>query len=480
MTNSTHTSTDGVLPALHHALSGSAGALISTCATYPLSLVITRLQVQRQLARTGHLAAADEYTGIVDAFSRIWRDGDPNAGGAATPRSIAALYTGLTTESAKSVLDSFLFFLFYEFFRSRSHLRGSSHKRNGALGVLEELAIGIAAGACSRAFTTPIANVVTRKQTGAMLGEGEADVQQLGVREIVNSILREKGIKGLWSGYSATLVLTLNPGITFFLQDFLKRSLLGEDKWDDPGAALTFLLAASSKAIASTITYPFQIAKARLQSGVPVETEHQREEDDKPKVEGGLAHDSHDFDDTASQATERAVDREIDAKLNATRAVHKFARQSVFGTIAQVVRTEGVGSLYDGIHGELLKSFFSHGTTMLAKGVVHKLLFKLYLVVAGVLQELETRRRQNSLGKRQDQSIYEGAEYSVPRSLSFRNLEAHNRATEAQESKPRSSAPSFFSRFTSPANKVVTKATHTTPSIILNFQDRTHRGLDDD
>ncbi|RYP03287.1 hypothetical protein DL765_010549 [Monosporascus sp. GIB2] len=42
-----------LLPALQHAASGSLGTLISTCALYPLSLVITRLQVQRQLLRDG-------------------------------------------------------------------------------------------------------------------------------------------------------------------------------------------------------------------------------------------------------------------------------------------------------------------------------------------------------------------------------------------------------------------------------------------
>lgn len=50
--------TSKLLPALQHATSGSLGTVISTCALYPLSLVITRLQVQRQLQREGRLAAA--------------------------------------------------------------------------------------------------------------------------------------------------------------------------------------------------------------------------------------------------------------------------------------------------------------------------------------------------------------------------------------------------------------------------------------
>ncbi|KAF3012166.1 hypothetical protein E8E14_005353 [Neopestalotiopsis sp. 37M] len=391
MSKSINKSVDEILPAIHHALSGSAGTLISTCAAYPLSLVVTRLQVQRQLAHTGRLAAADEYAGIVDAFSRILRDGDKSASAAGRVRSIAALYTGLTTESAKSVLDSFLFFLFYEFFRSRAGAGSSRHGGGGggrAAQVLRELATGVLAGACSRAFTTPIANVVTRKQTGAMVEGGAADARWLTVREIVRDIMNEKGVKGLWSGYSATLVLTLNPGITFFLQDFLTKQVAGDDSWEDPGAALTFLLAASSKAIASTITYPFQTAKARLQAGVPAESEtdsssEERKESSSPKES---PHASTGNVKSADQ------DEDDDTKLAASRALSKFAQQSVFGTIAQIVRNGGVGALYDGVHGELLKGFFSHGTTMLAKGLIHKLLFKLYLVLASILREWRAKK----------------------------------------------------------------------------------------
>lgn len=401
-----------------------------------------------------------------------------SAAGAGMPQSIAALYTGLTTESAKSVLDSFLFFLFYEFFKSRSLLGRYSRSRRGgagngsgaAWGVFEELSAGILAGACSRAFTTPIANVVIRKQTGSMLEGDEADGRKLGVREIVNSILKEKGVTGLWAGYSATLVLTLNPGMTFFLQDFLKRRLVGSERWEDPGAALTFLLAASSKAIASTITYPFQTAKARLQAGVPVGAELSPEAAEKET--GGKPNNR---DDTESQATERTIDKEIDTKLKATRAVQKLAQQSVFGTIAQIVRTEGVGSLYDGVHGELLKGFFSHGTTMLAKGVIHKLLFKLYLIVAALLQELKARRRQGALGPTKTRGAPSSSGQYLPRALHFKNAEVQN---GPQSSNSQSSTPGFFSRLVSFGNR--TAGTHKSepgPNMILNFQDRTHRDL---
>lgn len=398
---------------------------------------------QRQLARGGQLTEADEHDGgIIHAFSRILRDGEGSADGAGSP-NIAALYTGLASDAAKSVLDSFLFFLFYEWFRTQ-RLHASGRNRGAkSLGVLDELLVGVAAGACSRAFTTPIANVVTRKQT-ATLVDTDADATPSSVRGISKAIVKERGIKGLWSGYSASLVLTLNPSITFFLQEFLKRSLLGNERWEDPGPRMTFLLAAVSKAVASTITYPFQIAKTRLQAGVPVESEDDAEKDgidDKGAAEN----------DSAAQ---RSVDKEVDDKLSATRAVHKFAQQSIFGTIGQIIRTEGVKSLYHGIEAELLKGFFSHGTTMLAKDAVHKLLFKLYFVVAGVLRELQQRREQRGGLVGEDFSRW--SPFKSP------------------------SSDSHFSRLNSTFWNKKAEPVEADERIVLNMVDKTHRRLGKD
>ncbi|KAI8947324.1 mitochondrial carrier domain-containing protein [Xylaria longipes] len=441
--SSPSTNANSILPALHHASSGSLGTLVSTCSLYPLSLVIARLQVQRQLRRRrpgpargraeeghGHgppepeavprrapgptapptipaptslpredhpsslsertagtreaapVARAPrdptrqppptaEYDGIVDAFSQIWSsDGD---GG------LRAFYTGLAQDAAKSVLDSFLFFLFYEWFRA---LRLKSRRRAGrakgrGLGVFEELAVGMAAGACSRSFTTPIANIVTRKQTATLVDPNSA----LGVREITRRIREEKGIAGFWSGYSASLVLTLNPSLTFFLQEFLKTTF-ADQTYDDPGPRLTFLFAATSKAISSFVTYPFQIAKTRLQSGIPLDSSQSDEKqlNGTPRVHSKP--DKHAEEDRDAEEAE---------KPKTVRVVQTLAQRSIFSTVAQIIRTEGIGSLYDGIGAELLKGFFSHGTAMLAKDVVHKLLFKLYIFTLGVLTEIRKR-----------------------------------------------------------------------------------------
>jgi hypothetical protein len=192
-------------------------------------------------------------------------------------------------------------------------------------------------------------------------GEGEADK---GFWEVVEEIRRERGVLGLWAGYSASLVLTLNPSITFFLQQALKRAMVPRERWEEPGARTTFLLAAVSKVVATALTYPFQIAKARVQVSA---TPGAKGEDSKGA-----------------------------------------AKDNIFATVLRIARTEGGRALYDGMGGELLKGFFSHGTTMLSKDVVHRFIVQLYFAILIALRRypqvwarLSGRIRQTQKGLRE-------------------------------------------------------------------------------
>lgn len=67
------------------------------------------------------------------------------------------------------MVDSFLFFLAYNFTRN-SRLKkysGADGRAAKKLPVIEELAVGMVSGAFSKFFTTPVQQIVTRKQTAA-------------------------------------------------------------------------------------------------------------------------------------------------------------------------------------------------------------------------------------------------------------------------------------------------------------------------
>ncbi|KXX73914.1 Peroxisomal adenine nucleotide transporter 1 [Madurella mycetomatis] len=334
-----------LLPSIGHAASGAGGTVVSTLATYPLDLVNTRLKVQRQLRADGSIGPVDGYRGILDAFASIY----------AKEGGIAAFFAGLGADVGKSAADSFLFFLFYTWFRAR-RLVARSGTTTPHLLAAEELAIGAAAGACAKLFTTPISNVVTRRQTASLLdassgpNQETASQRDLTFGQVISEIRKERGLLGLWAGYSASLVLTLNPSLTFFLQQILKRALVPRERWDEPGASTTFILAALSKVAATSVTYPFQIAKARVQvSAAPEDGKRKTEEIEKDSC-GSLV------------------------------------RDTIFATLVRIVRAEGVDALYDGIGGELLKGFFSHGTTMLSKDVMHRFILQLYFAILAALK----------------------------------------------------------------------------------------------
>ncbi|KKZ66225.1 hypothetical protein EMCG_08051 [[Emmonsia] crescens] len=379
------------LPALGQAAAGAAGAAVSTISTYPLSLIVTRLQLQRQLrgererdrqrqkekgrqkgkggtdADAGVDADVDdeeEYQGIIDAAKKIYK----NEGG------LRGLYTGLTQATGKAVVDSFVFFLVYSFLRQR-RLRARGLKMHGSfLPVLDELAVGYLAESFTKLLTTPISTVLTRKQveglsssfsfssssssTGA--GRHKAPGHISSTRDILSAIITEKGLSGLWSGYSASLILSLNPSLTFLLTEFFKFSLLPREKRRHPPASATFLFAAVSKVIASSLTYPFSMAKTR------------------------------------AQATSTSTSTSTAPPPTILHAIHSIAR------------AEGLAALYAGLSGDVLRGFFSHGIAMLAKDTVYTLVVRAYYLLLVMVRQYPSPEELLARAKTRAEEFAEG------------------------------------------------------------------------
>ncbi|KAJ9190679.1 hypothetical protein DTO164E3_9223 [Paecilomyces variotii] len=350
------------LPALGHALAGAAGAAVSNLATYPLNLIVARMQAQRLALKKKEKQAEgseggekkdERYTSILDAARKIY-----------AKEGIRGFYTGVGQDTGKTVADMFLFFLAYTFLRQRrmnSRATPGNSRKPAVLPIVDELTVGILAGGFSKLLTTPLSNIVTRKQTAAVLDEsGSAST-----KDIVAKIRAEKGLKGFWAGYPAALILTLNPSITLFLNEILKYLLLPRSKRNNPPPAVVFLLAAISKVIASMITYPISLAKTRDQ------------------VSGANAEDS-------PSKSYRFVPR-------------------VLTTVSTIARTEGPGALYDGLSGEVLKGFFSHGITMLTKDAVHSLIVKTYYALLVLLRRYPSPDELLERARDRTEDLYETA-----------------------------------------------------------------------
>lgn len=366
------------LPALGHATAGAIASALSKAVVYPIDTITTRLQVQKGLKgeKEAESAASDadaEYKDPIDAARKIYKHEE----------GLKAFYTGLGSDVVKGIADSFLFFFAY------TMMREQMLKRQGGkqLPVLKELSVGIAAGAFSKAVTSPIQNIVTRQQTAALIAArdltsttGPAQADKLSVRDIALQIRNEKGIAGFWAGYSAQLILTLNPAITFALDNALK-SLIPKKYRENPTATQTFLIAAVSKVLATAATYPVMLAKSRAQATQGPSTNNN---DVDPSY--------HKVDIRSSPARERL--RQIVRQL----AKLVDGQAALLKSLRGIYRQEGLSGLYAGLEGEVVKGFLQHGLTMTAKDTVHGGVIQLYYILLKLTkrwpEELETAQKE--------------------------------------------------------------------------------------
>jgi hypothetical protein len=108
---------------------------------------------------------------------------------------------------------NFAYFYWYSVVRTLYLKSGAKHS------TAAELSLGAVAGALAQLFTIPIAVVTARQQTQRK-GEKKG-ILETG-REVVNS---EDGWTGLWRGLKASLVLVVNPSITYGAYQRLREVL---------------------------------------------------------------------------------------------------------------------------------------------------------------------------------------------------------------------------------------------------------------
>nr|XP_036577577.1 uncharacterized protein CTRU02_12564 [Colletotrichum truncatum]KAF6784575.1 hypothetical protein CTRU02_12564 [Colletotrichum truncatum] len=155
---------------------------------------------------------------------------------------------------------NFAYFYWYSTVRAL-YLR--SAKTSAPPSTLVELSLGAVAGAVAQLCTIPVAVITTRQQTQRKTErKGFVDT----AREVIDG---EDGLFGLWRGLKASLVLVVNPAITYGAYERLKESLFPGKKNLKPWEA--FLLGAASKAMATIATQPLIVAKVGLQSRPPPE-----------------------------------------------------------------------------------------------------------------------------------------------------------------------------------------------------------------
>ncbi|KAE8134566.1 mitochondrial carrier domain-containing protein [Aspergillus pseudotamarii] len=229
------------------AVAGATGAVLANAIVYPLDLVKTKLQVQVKNAPESKSGDVVHYESTLDAINKIMEK-----------EGVEGLYSGMVGSLIGVASTNFAYFYWYSVVRS---LYMASKSVSKPPGTAMELTLGAVSGAIAQIFTIPVAVITTRQQTQPK--NEKKGLIETG-KEVVNS---EDGWSGLWRGLKASLILVVNPAITYGAYQRLKDVLFKGRNNLKPWEA--FLLGALSKAMATIATQPLIVAKVGLQSRPP-------------------------------------------------------------------------------------------------------------------------------------------------------------------------------------------------------------------
>lgn len=297
-----------------NAFSGAVGGAVANFAVYPLSVVVTKLQIQNKKSENEN---DKKYDGMLDCLLKIYNE-----------NGLKGLLSGAGEDTVAVMTAAFFYFYAYDAIRSSrlSYLKRKIGKAPSTLGVAEELSIGTVAGMFCKFITAPLNNVVTRKQ---------ATKSSTSTKQVAIDIYNEKGVTGFWTGYKNSIILSINPSLTYYFFQYLKAILIPRRRRANPSSMENFFLSALAKTIATLLTYPWMLSKTRLQAST--------------------------------------------GKQNSDEKNQK-RRFKVVTDVTDKLQHEGLGSVYQGCKSQVVRSFFSQGITMMTKDEISRTIIYIYFV----------------------------------------------------------------------------------------------------
>lgn len=244
MTNDSHApNSKGVLC---NAGAGAAAGIIAATFVCPLDVIKTRLQVHGVPKLTNGTVKGSL---IVGSLEQIFQK-----------EGLRGMYRGLSPTVLALLPNWAVYFTMYE--QLKSFL--CSGDKNHHLSVGANVIAAAVAGAATTIATNPLWVVKTRLQTQGMRA---GVVPYRSTLSALSRIAQEEGIRGLYSGLVPALAGISHVAIQFPTYEKIKMHLAdqGNTSMDKLSARDVAVASSVSKIFASTLTYPHEVVRSRLQ-----------------------------------------------------------------------------------------------------------------------------------------------------------------------------------------------------------------------
>ncbi|KAI9203681.1 mitochondrial carrier domain-containing protein [Polychytrium aggregatum] len=240
------------------ALAGFSAGFVSTAVLHPFDLIKTRFQVSNQQRHTtpgtassaGSQSSGTPYQNTLQAYRYILKDEGGHR----------ALYRGVVANLAGSTLSWGFYFFWYDTIKSAMRT-----EKNQKLSPGHHMLASMAAGGITVFFTNPFWLAKTRICAQKASDPGAYK----GLWDCLSRTYRQEGIRGLYRGVVPALIGTSHGAVQFTVYEELKKvraELVHGDSSDKLGTLEYLAMAALSKIMATSITYPYQVVKARIQN----------------------------------------------------------------------------------------------------------------------------------------------------------------------------------------------------------------------
>uniref|UniRef100_A0A7S0WN96 Mitochondrial carrier protein n=1 Tax=Pyramimonas obovata TaxID=1411642 RepID=A0A7S0WN96_9CHLO len=235
-----------------NAIAGASAGAIAATMVCPLDVVKTRLQCQ---SYTGEFI---KYRGTLGTLSTVIKE-----------EGVRGLYRGLTPTLVALLPNWMIYFTVYEGMKKIWLPRAATERGEISHSTsVVHMFSAAAAGAATVLATNPLWVVKTRMQVQSASGGGFAKVLKpyTGVANAIQRIAVEEGARGLYAGMGPSLFGVAHVAIQFPVYERVKGELAqrGGKAVAELGPVELVAASALSKMVASTITYPHEVVRARM------------------------------------------------------------------------------------------------------------------------------------------------------------------------------------------------------------------------